>query len=66
MATAVFAKMLDNFQDSTRLIAESRSFTLNSSRENLRTRMTYTSTYSLLLLWSECSSDPLQVLHAKV
>jgi hypothetical protein len=40
MATAMFAEMLDNSQHSTRLIPESRSFTMNSSRENLRTRTT--------------------------
>jgi hypothetical protein len=39
MATAMFAETLDNFQHSTRLIPESRSCTLNSSRENLKTRI---------------------------
>jgi hypothetical protein len=38
MATATFSETLDNFQHSTRLIPESRSCTLNSSREKLRTR----------------------------
>jgi hypothetical protein len=38
MATAFFAET-DNFQHSTRLIPESRSRTLNSSRGNRRTRI---------------------------
>jgi hypothetical protein len=38
MATAMLAETFDNFQHSTRLIPESRSCTLNSSRENRRTR----------------------------
>jgi hypothetical protein len=39
MAAAEFAETLNNFQHSTLLIPESRSCTLNSSCENLRTRM---------------------------
>jgi hypothetical protein len=39
MANAMFAETLDNSQHSMWLIAESRSYTLNSSRENLRTRI---------------------------
>jgi hypothetical protein len=38
MATAVFAKTLDNSQHSTPFIPESPSYALNSNRENLRTR----------------------------
>jgi hypothetical protein len=38
VATAMFAETLDNTQHSTRLIPESRSYTLNSSRENQKTR----------------------------
>jgi hypothetical protein len=41
MATEMSAKTLDNFQHSTPLIPESRSYTLNSSRENLRTRISH-------------------------
>jgi hypothetical protein len=41
MATAMFAEALENFQHSMRLIPESRSCTLNSSRENVRTRAFY-------------------------
>jgi hypothetical protein len=39
IATALFAETLDNFQHSTPFIPESRSCTLNSSRQNLRTRI---------------------------
>jgi hypothetical protein len=39
MATAMFAKMLINSQHLTWLIPKSQSCTLNSSHENLRTRM---------------------------
>jgi hypothetical protein len=39
MAIAVYAETFDNFQQSTRLILESRSCTLNSSRKNLKTKM---------------------------
>jgi hypothetical protein len=39
MATAMFAEMLDNSQHSMQLIPESRSYTLNSSREDLGTRI---------------------------
>jgi hypothetical protein len=38
MAAAMFVETLDNFQPSTRLTPESRSFTLNSILENLTTR----------------------------
>jgi hypothetical protein len=38
MATAMFTETMDNSQHSTRLIPESRSYTLNSNRENLKTR----------------------------
>jgi hypothetical protein len=37
MATAMLAERLHNYQHSTRPKPESQSFTLNSSRENLRT-----------------------------
>jgi hypothetical protein len=36
MTSAIFAEKLDNFQRTTTFIPESRSFTLNSSRENPR------------------------------
>jgi hypothetical protein len=39
MATEMFAETLDNSQHSTWLIPESQSYTLNSNRENLRTRI---------------------------
>jgi hypothetical protein len=39
IATAVFAETLDNFQNSTRLLPDSRRCTVNSSRENLRSRI---------------------------
>jgi hypothetical protein len=39
MTSAIFAEKLDNFQRTTTFIPESRSFTLNSSRENPRTRI---------------------------
>jgi hypothetical protein len=39
MATEVFAETLDNVQHSTRLIPESRSFILNSSREKRQEMM---------------------------
>jgi hypothetical protein len=38
IATAMFVETLDNFQHSSRFIPETRSCTLNSSCENLRTR----------------------------
>jgi hypothetical protein len=42
MATAMFAETLVNTKYSTWLSPESRSYTLNSSRENIRTRITVT------------------------
>jgi hypothetical protein len=45
MATAMFAVTADNIQLSTLLTPESRSYTLNSSRENLRTRADTVDTY---------------------
>jgi hypothetical protein len=39
MSSAVLSETLDNSQHSKRLIPESRSYTLSSSRENLRQRM---------------------------
>jgi hypothetical protein len=41
METAVFAETLAYSQHSTQLIPESRRYALNSSRENLRTRIYY-------------------------
>jgi hypothetical protein len=41
MATEMFAETLENFKNSTRLIPESRSCTLNSTNENVRTRIKY-------------------------
>jgi hypothetical protein len=52
MVTTVFGETLDSLQHSTRLIPESRSFTLNSSRESLNTRI-----YLGLLLPSIFSSE---------
>jgi hypothetical protein len=40
MATAMFAETLDNSQHSTRINPESRSYTLNSIREKIRTTLT--------------------------
>jgi hypothetical protein len=40
MATVMLAEALDNYQHSTRLIPESRSYSLNFRRENVRTRIT--------------------------
>jgi hypothetical protein len=40
MATAMFAEKLDNSQHSTRPITESQSYTSNSGREKLKTRIT--------------------------
>jgi hypothetical protein len=45
MATAMFAETVDNFKLSMWLIPESRSYTLNSSHENARTRITYHSVH---------------------
>jgi hypothetical protein len=39
MASAILDKVLDNFQDATRLIHESRNFAPNASRENVRSRV---------------------------
>jgi hypothetical protein len=48
MATAMFAETLNNIQHSTRLTPESRSYTLNSSRENPRTRSTFVVLHSVV------------------
>jgi hypothetical protein len=40
MATAVFDETSKNLKNSTQLMPESRNYSLNSSCENLRTRVT--------------------------
>jgi hypothetical protein len=61
MATAVFAKMLDNYQHLTLLIPESWNCTLNSSRENIRTRIN-TVLDTFRLSWVKLYKNTLNVL----
>jgi hypothetical protein len=61
MATAIFAERLDNFEYSTWLIPKILSFTLNSSRENLRTR-----TSSLVSVISKAITETFSILQKNV
>jgi hypothetical protein len=54
MATAMFAETLDNSEHSTRLSPQ--SYTLNSSRENLRTRF-------MVAVWYRDVSMLLDIAH---
>jgi hypothetical protein len=53
MAAVMYAETLDNFQHSTRRIPESRKYTLKSSSENLRTKMSsfFLSFFLLFLIY---------------